>query len=73
MIIAAFKIKLKAYYFQELFVQLRRRCGQRILEQRYVNVTVMVTVIANIDCFEVGRFASHCKLVAWLKLLNSEH
>ena len=41
---AAFKVELKTY-FQELFVQ---HCEQQMLEQQYINVTivVMVTLIA---------------------------
>ena len=70
MIIAAFKRKLKAYCFQELLVQ---RCEQRMFEQRYINVTIMIMIIANINSFEVGLFASHFELLAWLKLLNCEH
>ena len=54
--IAAFKIKLKDCYFQEVLV---RGCSQRMLEQRYTSVTIMITNFANIDCFEVGRLASH--------------
>ena len=53
------------------FVVNRRK--QQMFEQRYTNVTIMIKSIANIDCFEVGHFASHFELVAWLKLLNCEH
>jgi len=68
--ISALKIKLKACYFQELFLQ---SCWQQMLEQLYTNVTIMVIIIANIDCFEVGRFASHFQHISWLKLLKSLH
>ena len=40
---AAFKVKLKTYLFlQEHYVQ---RCEQRMLEQRYINVTIMIMII----------------------------
>ena len=44
MITAAFKVKLKTTYFQELFVQ---RCEHRILEKRYINITVSFMITSN--------------------------
>ena len=43
--IAAFKVKPNTY-FQELFVQ---RCDQRMLEQCYINDTIMITENAELS------------------------